>query len=147
MMKMIYLKEILTGQKPLIDVWHYIVGNYRYKLYYSMDSNRLVRACGGIHPLMRRHIWEQIVFRIRHMNKECFNSGECIKCGCQTTHLQMCSKECEGHCYPPMVDKKHWEMFINGFAKVRSRDNKRDYWFDKAKNEILIYESVFKERN
>ncbi len=81
------------------NILYYIQGNISYRLYYS--------KCKKIIPL---HIREQIEMRIRSMNKECYNKGACIKCGCQTTHLQMCSKPCKGGCYPKMMNKKDWEL-------------------------------------
>lgn len=80
------------------DTWYYIQGNIRYKLWYSKYS-----------WLIRKHIREQIDMRIKSMNRECYNSGSCINCGCKTTHLQMCNKSCKGDCYPKMMNKKQWE--------------------------------------
>ncbi len=93
------------------DAWYYIQGNIRYKLWYSKYS-----------WLIRKHIREQIDMRIKSMNRECYNSGSCIKCGCKTTHLQMCNKACEGNCYPGMMNKKDWE-------ETKKRTFTRDYEF------------------
>ena len=46
------------------------------------------------------------------MNQECYNKGYCVKCGCHTTALQMCSKSCEGNCYPKMMGRKLWNRFF-----------------------------------
>lgn len=89
---------ILTGKRPLIDVWYYIQGNLRYKLYYSKYR-----------WLLRKHIREQIDFRITAMNPDCFISGACVKCGCETTMLQMANKSCDGECYPRMVKAGTWK--------------------------------------
>lgn len=93
----IRLKEI-----TLSNIKHFIVGNFRYYLYYSRFKN-----------LIPRHIREQIECRINSMNKECYNSGSCVKCGCATTALQMCDKACEGHCYPIMLSKSYWNRIPN----------------------------------
>ncbi len=106
-----YLKQIINGDRPLKDVWHYIVGNYRYILYYS-----------NLKFLIRKHILEQIEFRINNMNKECYDSGECIKCGCSTTALQMCNKSCEGKCYPKMLSKKMWNTIPTSFKTMKRLD-------------------------
>jgi hypothetical protein len=45
------------------------------------------------------------------MNPECYTRGECIKCGCMTTNLQMASKACEGNCYPKFISAGRWEVF------------------------------------
>lgn len=98
-----HLMQIINGQKSVSDVWHYLLGNYRYFLYYSSYKN-----------LIRLHILEQIEFRVKNMDKECFNAGECKLCGCQTTALQMCNKACDKPCYPSMMNKKEWEIFKRG---------------------------------
>jgi hypothetical protein len=85
-----------------IDAWHYLVGKYRYKLFYSPYS--LVKG-----TLMRTHIREQIIYRIYKMQSACYDNGECILCGCETTALQMASKECPKPCYPKMMSKKKWK--------------------------------------
>lgn len=79
------------------DVWYYTQGNFRYKLYYSK-----------LKFLIPLYLREQIEMRLATMNKECYNSGQCIECGCNTPALQMCNKSCDGDCYPPMVTKKEW---------------------------------------
>ena len=80
----------------------YLQGNFRYKLFYSKY----------FHWLMRSHIREQIEYRINSMNRTCFENGSCIKCGCQTTHLQMANKSCRGECYPRMHDSHLWKTLI-----------------------------------
>jgi hypothetical protein len=77
----------------------YIQGNIRYKLWYSKYKFLI--------PL---HIREQIEMRIASMNVECYNQGSCVKCGCQTTHLQMANKACNGNCYPKMLSKNKWSF-------------------------------------
>src|ERR1044072_8797195 len=105
------LSEVLTGKKPAKDVIHYLLGNYRYFLYYSIKPRvsyaDIMKVVGkrNKHPLMRQHIYEQIEYRIKWMDEGCYNSGECKKCGCSTTQLQMCNKPCDGKCYPAMMNK------------------------------------------
>ena len=81
----------------------YLIGNYRYKLYYSSYKY-----------LIRKHILEQIEFRIKIMNRECYEKGECVLCGCQTTALQMANKSCDGNCYPSMMYSSMWWQFKRG---------------------------------
>jgi hypothetical protein len=95
-----HLVNFFKGDVPFIDVWYYVQGNYRHKLFYSKFKF-----------LIRGYIREQISFRIAVMNKECYNNGECIKCGCATTALQMCNKMCKGLCYPSMMNKDQWDYF------------------------------------
>ncbi len=80
----------------------FLQGNIRYKIYYS-----------PLRCFIRKHVLQQINFRIKVMKKECYASGSCVECGCKTTALQMCSKACEGGCYPPMMNKKDWGEFIS----------------------------------
>lgn len=105
------IKKIVTGQNKPIDMWHYIVGNYRYRLFYSKGVKK---AYNSRHSLMRQHIWEQVVYRIQEMDKECYRNGQCKHCGCATTNLQMASKRCEGICYPTMMGKEDWKRYKMG---------------------------------
>ena len=88
-------------QLSIKNVFAYLQGNIRYFLYYRPSLQFLI-------PL---HIREQIECRINSMNKECYQCGSCIKCGCKTTALQMANKPCEGNCYPKMVNRKTWKFF------------------------------------
>ena len=45
------------------------------------------------------------------MERACYERGSCIRCGCETTELQMCSKSCDGDCYPELMSKKKWKEF------------------------------------
>lgn len=107
------LLGLFKGKHSIVDVWYYLQGNIRYRLYYSKFSF-----------LIRKHVMEQINFRISVMNKECYDNGECIKCGCATTALQMCNKMCKGMCYPPMMWWHEWEAFKDGDVI----DKKKIYW-------------------
>ena len=98
-----HLVNLFKGNVKLKDVWYYTQGNVRYKMYYSKFSF-----------LIRKHIMDQINFRISVMKKECYDNGECVMCGCATTALQMCNKACEGKCYPSMMNKKMWNKFKGG---------------------------------
>lgn len=87
----------------LSNIKHYLVGNFRYKLYY-----------GKLVWLILPHIKEQIDFRIKHMNPRCYAAGSCEMCGCKTTALQMSNKTCDNPCYPTMMSKKAWNSFKGG---------------------------------
>lgn len=100
-------KEKIT----LKNIFYFIQGHIRYELYYSKFV-----------WLIRNHIREQIEVRINSMNKECYNQGSCIKCGCKTTHLQMSNKACKGLCYPSMMNKRKWNLLKN--KKIVVRDSK-----------------------
>ena len=97
------------------DIYYFLQGNLRYRLFYS-----------NFVFLIRPHILEQIELRIKSMDKECYNNGQCKLCGCKTTALQMCNKSCEGNCYPTMISKKKWKKF-----KVTTKYYEKDtkiYW-------------------
>lgn len=89
-------------EMKMIDIWYFIQGMYRYRIYYNSKLRGVA---------LRKHIREQIDYRIRVMNQECYFNGSCIKCGCMTTALQMCNKPCEGDCYPHMMNKKEWNKY------------------------------------
>lgn len=85
------------------DVIAFCQGNLRY-LVYGTKFNFLIRW----------HIQEQINFRIEFMQKKCYDSGSCERCGCSTTALQMANKCCDKPCYPPMLNEEDWDKFISG---------------------------------
>lgn len=129
------LTQILTGKRSISDVWHYILGNYRYKLYYSTKES--------IRRLMRTHIREQIDFRIKMMDSQCYYDGSCKLCGCETTALQMANKSCDKPCYPRMINKVEWTDF-NGRRKTVLHDGNR-VWVKIVnimtnQEELLLYE-------
>lgn len=88
------------------NVWAYIQGNIRYKLYYSKYE--------WVRNLLPKHIREQIGYRINSMDKQCFINGNCKLCGCQTTHLQCANKACDRPCYPYMLGKEVWKEILSG---------------------------------
>ena len=109
------IKKIWKNRKNIIPFFQ---GWYRYKIYYSS---------GPLRFLMRSHIRSQIDVRIESMDRECYNSGACKKCGCATTALQMANKSCEGFCYPPMLNKSNWE-YVRKPGRI-IKDNKSGiYW-------------------
>jgi len=98
----------LKPKRKLIDVWHYFLGNYRYFFYYRPKLSWLIRV----------HIREQISYRITWMDSECYSNGSCKICGCETTALQMCNKQCDKPCYPPMMDKDQWHRYYTNESVV-----------------------------
>lgn len=98
------MKTTMKKQITLTNVRAYITGMLRYKCYYS----RVLR------PLIREHILEQIDFRIKYMDRICYDQGSCKMCGCQTTGLQMANKACDKPCYPEMMKKRKWNAFKTG---------------------------------
>lgn len=110
------------------NIWFFNQGWFRYWLYYK-----------GPKWLMRKRIRDQITIRIASMNKECYNSGSCIKCGCSTTALQMCDKACEGFCYPSMLNKRKWKDISGPKRKIVFDDETQKFW--------LIKENKFKFLN
>lgn len=86
-----------------MKVIDYIVGNFRYRLYYSKYKK-----------LIRKHIRSQINLRIAVMNQNCYFNGSCEHCGCTTTALQMAKRSCDGEYYPPLVNRKNWSRLMRG---------------------------------
>lgn len=110
----------------LNNIIAYVQGWIRFYLYY--------------HPrlkfLIRKHIREQIDFRIKYMDKECYENGSCKLCGCATTALQMANKSCDKPCYPPILDKDIWNNFINGNYPIYY--NKLIWTFQPKLKEIIL---------
>lgn len=96
------------------DVLNYIVGWYRYYIFYSVERWNI-----NLTKLMRTHIREQIESRIKRVNRECYNRGSCIHCGCQVPALQMVNDPCQGECYGEFLNKNKWE-------KLKSKIHKHD---------------------
>ena len=94
----------------------YIQGHIRKWLFYNKYLNWML-------PL---HIFEQINYRLFIMNPECYENGECIKCGCTTPALQMANKTCKGFCYPNMLNATDWYIY------KREYNIEFKYW-DKSK--------------
>lgn len=118
--------QIVRRQRPLVDIVFYFEGNLRYYLYYSKYK-----------WLIRKHIIEQIKYRIRVMRPICYEQGSCIKCGCETLNLQMCTKSCDGLCYPRLVSRKIWDK------KGNIKDKKMLWiWVNYKKEYILLYENL-----
>ena len=123
------IKKIWKNRKNIIPFFQ---GWYRYKIYYSS---------GPLRFLMRSHIRSQIDVRIESMDRECYNSGACKKCGCTTTALQMANKSCEGFCYPSIMNKSQWEYAVKN-ARIL-KDNKNGiYW--KLTNVSKFEDGMFK---
>lgn len=122
------LKLLSSGNYPISAAWDYMLGNYRYFLYYKLNK-----------IFIRSHIIEQIEYRIKWMDKQCYNEGSCKLCGCETTALQMCNKSCEKPCYPPMMEAKKWLNF-RLFGQMNIKDEL--WWMNhKTGKPSLIYKN------
>jgi len=87
----------MKAKVNLENIWAYIQGNIRYRLWYSPFKF-----------LIPKHIRQQIAWRITIMDKECYDNGVCKLCGCETTALQMANKKCDKPCYPEMHSERIW---------------------------------------
>ena len=114
------------------NIYSYIIGNYRYKLYYSKNFSWL----------MRNFIKRQITLRINSMDEECFNNGQCKMCECKTTALQMANKECDKPCYPKILSKKNWYKFtLNSFFGVGIIIDGKKWIIDLENNKFKLYKN------
>ena len=130
------LLMILKREKPLIDVWHYFVGNYRYYFWYGGKWSRRFGVIAAIRKkVIRLHIKEQIEWRIKIMDKECYDAGSCKMCGCETTALQMCDKPCDKPCYPDMMKRREWGYFKKGF---HTHKDKNGIWYIANNNKLMF---------
>ena len=110
-MELTHWKKLIKGEYSLKDVIDYFRGTIRYYLYYH-DFDYLIR----------KHIKEQYLMRIKVMDTDCRMNGYCKLCGCKTTALQMANKSCEKPCYPKMVNKKTWNEFKSNQKKIYEQD-------------------------
>lgn len=121
--------------KFLKNVRAYFIGHFRHKLYYSKFKF-----------LLNKHIVEQFEFRLKSMNKACYNQGSCVECGCMTTALQMADKACDGDCYPPFLNKLAWLAFNEGNTVV---DEKGDRWLKRKElipgNAKALYKVIIRK--
>ena len=118
----------MKAKVNLKNMFYYMQGNLRYKLFYSKFAF-----------LIRKHIKEQIEVRIKSMDPICYGNGECKICGCQTTHLQMCNKACDKPCYPAMLSRKDWESLKNIGIYFERKSN--IIWsINKETNKFIIIE-------
>lgn len=113
----------------LKNIWNYIVGWTRYYLYYSKTILKV-----DLSFLMRKHIKQQIKLRLSSMDRECWYSGACKKCGCDTPALQMANKACDKPCYPPLLSKYEWKKFY--LQGVYYKDPKYVWYINTPKNKF-----------
>lgn len=112
------------------NIYSYLIGNYRYQLYYSKNFSWL----------MRTFIKRQIAMRIKSMDEECFNNGQCKMCGCKTTALQMANKECDKPCYPKMLSRKKWIKFVlDSMFGISTVINNRRWIIDFKTKKFKLY--------
>lgn len=83
------------------NVWAYIQGNTRM----IMDTH------GPDIFKSPQHIQEQVIWREVIHNQECYKLGECIHCHCKVPDKLYSDKECEGGCYPAIMDEYTWGRF------------------------------------
>lgn len=105
-----------------LNIKSYIVGNFRYKLYYPI--NGFYRFLSKY--LLSIHIREQIGLRISSMDKQCYTMGNCKLCGCSTPALQMSNKSCDKPCYPKMLSKSDF-TFLKGNNIILDRSTNK-FW-------------------
>ena len=114
----------MRSKIKISDIFAYIIGNYRMYFYYGgWWSKRFSLIAWLRKRVLRTYIKEQIAWRLSVMNRECYSSGSCVKCGCDTPALQMANKACEGGCYFEMYDKKKWEAFKITIEKRKQYDH------------------------
>ena len=139
------LRKLLNSRNPVSQARDFFEGTYRHNLYYS--EYPIFRK------LMRKHIKEQIEYRVRMMSADCYNNGQCTECGCETIALQMADRSCDGHCYPPMMTKRKWKKYLNhdlvfakgGYWRASTADNSPQYYIET--NTGYVYQDFSKVRN
>ena len=85
----------------LSNVFYFLQGYTRYYL---------VRLFGWW--VLRGHIGDQIIARAQSARRECVNGGSCVLCGCHTPALFYADKACDRPCYPKMMGRHEWKVFV-----------------------------------
>jgi len=124
-----YFIKWIKGEIPRVDAWYFIQGHCRQTLYYSYPA------------LLRKHIKEQIEWRMLVVDKECWNSGQCKICGCSQPALLMCDKPCDKPCYFPMLNKGEWKFFKQFKAVIK----KGYYYSYNPKTQTIKTEQLYVE--
>jgi hypothetical protein len=60
------------------------------------------------------YMYEQIIWRriqVAILSPECWESGNCIQCGCEIMGKTMEDRMCEYGCYPEMMPKDVWKKY------------------------------------
>lgn len=83
------------------NIWAYIQGNTR----------KMMEEYGPDIFKSPQFIQEQIVWREVISNEECYKLGECTVCHCKMPDKLYSDKECEGGCYPEIMDEVKWNRF------------------------------------
>ena len=85
---MILIKQIGKNMLKVIQnpkiIIYYILGHYRYSLYYSKYKF-----------LLRKSIINKISILNTKIDKECFNSASCKNCGCKVPQQNYGGKPCD----------------------------------------------------
>jgi hypothetical protein len=61
-----------------------------------------------------KHTYEQIIWRrieVIKKSPKCWESGDCIQCGCEMIGKTIEDRGCEYGCYPHLMNKQNWEVF------------------------------------
>lgn len=104
------------------NVWAYIQGNGR-------------KTLGEVNPDIfqsPRHIQEQVVWREVIMNKTCYENGKCTHCKCSVPAKLYSDRDCEGGCYPAIMNKKEWNQFKQYCARKKMNMYNRKFDWETA---------------
>jgi len=103
-------KMLISGNFKIRYVWDFIVGEYRMYLTKPYYKNGFIALR---HPeKVRKHIAEQFIWRLEKTDEKCKRDFSCKHCGCSVPNLQFANRECEGGCYPKMMNQKEWEKYV-----------------------------------
>lgn len=90
-----FLNTIRLIKEDPFNVWYFIQGNIRYRLYYSFPF------------LFSPRFKSMIEERYKLANPECMATGECIACGCDMPNLLFANKQCKAKCYPSFREQRN----------------------------------------
>lgn len=123
-------KNLFAGVYDIPDIVDYYRALYRE---YLMDNRNILKK--KFKFLIRKHIREQITWRMFYVKKVCMDKGYCHHCGCDVPSLQYANNSCKEPCYPTMMNKKEWNDFQKKL-KYKDKKNKCVWFLNSAKQLI-----------
>ena len=78
--------------------------------FFQGESRILLDIFNSLPP----YIKEQVEYRVKLVGEkspECLKEKKCIQCKCSIPDLFYADKQCDGLCYPEMMNEQDWENF------------------------------------
>lgn len=108
------------------NIWAYIQGNTR----------KIMEEHGPDIFKSPQFIQEQIIWREVISRKECYENKECVVCHCTMPDKLYSDKECEGGCYPEIMDEIKWNRFKQLCSREKLNMFERGFDFNSILDKI-----------